>query len=183
MSFQLSEYKFGTPRSFEQLSTMRACEEVFTAFCDFMDTGDVDAAVELHVDDLVFYDVGRPEPMLGKEPLLKRLKKVRFSYPGRRTLHTPSNFRFHKVTDTEAECHVVIALYDLVKDPEGKRSIGAYSSEFLGYAHEDILFKLDNDGRWKFHTRQIAFLAGAKRLPIGTLPKDLPWDQDENDNG
>jgi ketosteroid isomerase-like protein len=173
--FALSPYPFGLPRSPEQLAVMRACEEVFTAFCDFMDRGDVDAAVDLHCDDLVFYDAGKSEPMRGKEPLRARLDHVRFSYPGRRTLHTPSNFRFHTVSAHDAECHVVIALYDLLRNPEG-RGISAYSTEFLGYAEEDIRFALA-DGRWKFHTRKVAFMAGAKRLPIGTLPKDLPWDK------
>lgn len=175
MSFQLSSRVFGTPRSAQELAVIRACEEVFTAFCDLMDQGEVDAAVDLHCDDLVFHDVGRPEPMIGKEPLRARLKKVRFSYPGRKTLHTPSNFRFHKVTDAEAECRVVISLFDLVRNPEG-RGIGRYSTELLGYASEDVLFK-PVDGRWLFHTRRIAFLAGAKRLPIGTLPGDLPWNE------
>jgi hypothetical protein len=173
--FQLSPRTFGLPRTPQELSAIHACEEVFIAFCDLMDMGDVDAAVELHCDDLVFYDAGRAEPKIGKEPLATRLKKVRFSYPGRKTLHTPSNFRFHRVTENEAECHVVISLYDLVRDPNG-RGIGSYSTELLGYANEDVLFKLV-DGRWKFHTRRIAFLAGAKRLPIGTLPGDLPWNE------
>ena len=176
MSFELSPRSFGLPRSAQELTAIHACEEVFTAFCDFMDQGEVDAAVDLHVEDMVFYDAGRPEPMLGKEPLRARLKKVRFSYPGRKTLHTPSNFRFHTVTDTRAECHVVISLYDLVRNPEGK-GISRYSTELLGYANEDVLFALDKDGRWKFHTRRVAFLAGAKRLPIGTLPGDLPWNE------
>lgn len=175
MSFELSPRVFGTPRSAQELSIIHACEEVFIAFCDLMDLGEVDAAVDLHSDDFVFYDAGRAEPTIGKEPLRARLKKVRFSYPGRRTLHTPSNFRFHKVTATEAECHVVISLYDLVRNPEG-RGISKYSTELLGYAHEDVLFKPVN-GRWLFHTRKIAFLAGAKRLPIGTLPGDLPWNE------
>ena len=176
MTFELSDRQFGAPRSLAELIAIQACEEVFTAFCDLMDAGEVDAAVELHTDDLVFYDVGRPEPMIGKEPLRARLKKVRFSYPGRRTLHTPSNFRFPKVTATEAECRVVISLYDLVRNPEG-RGIGAYSTELLGYAHEEVRFTPDADGCWKFQTRKVAFLAGAKRLPIGTLPGDLPWNE------
>jgi hypothetical protein len=176
MSFELSPRRFGLTRTTEELAAIRACEEVFTAFCDFMDQGDVDSAVSLHADDLVFYDVGRPEPMLGVEPLRARLKKVRFSYPGRKTLHTPSNFRFHEVTATRAECHVVISLFDLVRNPEGK-GIGRYSTELLGYANEDVLFALGGDGVWKFQKRRIAFLAGAKRLPIGTLPADLPWNE------
>jgi hypothetical protein len=175
MSFELSPRVFGLQRSVPELAAIYACEEVFIAFCDLMDQGEVDAAVDLHVDDLVFYDAGKPEPMRGKEPLLARLKKVRFSYPGRKTLHTPSNFRFHRVTATQAECHVVISLFDLVRNPEG-RGISRYSTELLGYANEDVLFVLDA-GRWKFHTRKIAFLAGAKRLAIGTLPGDLPWNE------
>jgi ketosteroid isomerase-like protein len=177
MAFGLSERRFGAPRSLEALIAIQACEEVFTAFCDLMDAGEVDAAVDLHADDLVFYDAGRAEPMIGKEPLRVRLKKVRFSYPGRRTLHTPSNFRFHKVTAEEAECRVVISLFDLVRNPEGK-GISAYSTELLGYATEDVRFTPDAEGVWKFQTRKVAFMAGAKRLPIGMLPKDLPWDQE-----
>ena len=57
--------------------------------------------------------------------------------------------------------------------------ISAFATELLGYAHEDVLFKRDADGVWKFHTRKVGFLAGAKQLPIGTLPKDLPWDKEE----
>lgn len=176
MPFELSPCRFGLPRKPEQLVVMRACEEVFIAFCDFMDQGDVDAATALHVEDMVFYDAGRTEPSLGIEPLRARLKKVRFTYPGRRTLHTPSNFRFHEVSATRAECHVVISLYDLVRNPEG-RGIARHSTELLGYAEEDVLFALDRDGLWKVHTRRVNFLAGAKRLPIGTLPSDLPWSQ------
>ena len=177
MSFTLSPRNFGTPRSAAELAVMRVCEEVFTAFCDLMDRGDVEAAVELHSDDLVFYDVGRAEPMVGKEPLRARLKKVRFSYPGRKTLHIPSNFRFHEVTDKAAECRVVIALYDIVRMPGGK-GIGSNSTELLGYAEEAVRFVLADDGCWKFQTRQVAFIGGAKQLPIGTLPKDLPWDKE-----
>lgn len=175
MTFSLSPRTFGQPRSAQELSIIHACQEVFTAFCDFMDQGDVDAAIELHVDDHVLYDAGRSDPMVGKEPMRARFKKVRFSYPGRRTLHTPSNFRFHEVDDAFAECHVVISLYDLVLNPEG-RGIGKYSTELLGYAHEDVKFAFDG-GLWKFHTRRVAFLAGAKRLPIGTMPGDLPWNE------
>lgn len=175
MTFSLSPRSFGLPRSAQELSAIHACEEVFIAFCDLMDQGEVDAAVDLHVEDHVFYDAGRPEPMMGKEPLRARLKKVRFSYPGRRTLHTPSNFRFHEVNAQFAQCHVVISLYDLVLDPQG-RGIGRYSTELLGYASEDVNFAMA-DGRWKFHTRRVAFLAGAKRLPIGTLPGSLPWNE------
>jgi hypothetical protein len=176
MTFQLSPHQFGAPRSPEAAAVMRACEEVFIAFCDFMDAGDVGSAVGLHTEDLVFYDAGREEPMIGKAPLQARLEKVRFSYPGRRTLHTPSNFRFHKVTDAEAECHVVVSLMDLVKNPEG-RGISRWSTELLGYAQEDVRFVLDTDGIWKFQTRRVAFMAGAKRLPIGVLPGDLPWNE------
>src|SRR4051794_17545133 len=104
MTFQLSERRFGTPRTLPELIAIQACEEVFVAFCDFMDAGDVASAVDLHTEDLIFYDAGRKEPMIGKEPLRSRLQKVRFSYPGRRTLHTPSNFRFHRVTEGDAEC-------------------------------------------------------------------------------
>jgi hypothetical protein len=176
MTFQLSERRFGTPRTLTELIAIQACEEVFVAFCDFMDVGDVASAVDLHTEDLIFYDAGRSEPMLGKEPLRNRLQKVRFSYPGRRTLHTPSNFRFHRVTEGDAECRVVISLYDLVRNPEG-RGIGAYSTELLGYAQEEIRFVLDTDGQWRFQTRKVAFMSGAKRLPIGTLPGDLPWNE------
>lgn len=175
MSFQLTPRTYGLPRSAQELSAIHACEEVFIAFCDLMDQGEVDAAVDLHSENLVFYDAGREEPMTGREPLRARLKKVRFSYPGRRTLHTPSNFRFHEVTGTTAECHVVISLYDLVRNPQG-RGISQYSTELLGYANEDVKFALE-DGRWMFHTRRVAFLAGAKALPIGTLPGSLPWNE------
>ena len=179
MTFQLSERRFGAPRTFEELAAIQACEEVFTAFCDFMDAGEVAAAVDLHTEDHVFYDIGRAEPMIGKAPLMARLQKVRFSYPGRRTLHTPSNFRFHDVSAETAECRVVISLYDLVKTPEG-RGIGAFSTELLGYAQEDVRFVLDSDGTWRFGARKVKFLAGAKRLPIGTLPGDLPWNEQDD---
>ena len=47
---------------------------------------------------------------------------------------------------------------------------------FFQYFTAGVLFKPVN-GRWLFHTRKIAFLSGAKRLPIGTLPGDLPWNE------
>lgn len=173
--FGLSEWTSGQERSAQQVSAILACQEVFIAFCDLMDEGKVEDAVALHTDDVIFYDVGRDAPMIGKQPILDRLMKVRFSYPGRRTLHTPSNFRFHRVTETEAECRVIIALMDLVKNPEG-RGIGRYSTELLGYAAEEVIF-VKQENRWLFHTRKVRFLAGAPRLPIGTLPGDLPWNE------
>jgi hypothetical protein len=177
MTFELSERRYGAPRPASELAITEACKEVFIAFCDLMDAGDVDQAVDLlHADDLIFYDVGKPEPSIGKEPFRTRMKTVRFSYPGRRTLHTPTNFRFHRVTESEAECRVIIALFDLLKNPEG-RGISRYSSEFLGYAREEVRFTPDKDGVWKFQTRKSAFIAGAKRLPIGTLPGHLPWNE------
>lgn len=173
--FELSAREFGRARTPEELAIMRACEEVFIAFCDLMDEGKVDEAMALHVGDVVFYDVGRSEPMIGRAAMLERMNKVRFSYPGRRTLHTPSNFRFHRVTREEAECRVVISLNDLVKNPEGT-GIGRYSTELLGYAAEEVRF-VPEAGVWRFQTRKARFLAGAKRLPLGTLPGDLPWNQ------
>ena len=121
MPFELSKRRFGLPRRPEELVAMRACEEVFIAFCDLMDEGEVDSAVDLHMEDLEFYDVGRVEPTIGIEPLRTRLKKVRFSYPGRKTLHTPTNFRFHEVTDKTADCRVVIGLLDIVRMPGPRR--------------------------------------------------------------
>ncbi len=157
---------------------MQACEEVFTAFCDLMDEGEVDSAVELHTEDLEFYDVGRDEPMRGREPLRTRLKKVRFSYPGRKTLHTPSNFRFHEVTERTAECRVIIALMDVVRMPGGK-GIGANSTELLGYAEEEVRFALDSDGCWRFQARQgrvsqrrqaVAYRHSPQGPPLGQGP-------------
>ena len=161
MPFNLSSWQFGTPRSPQQAAIMRTCEEVMIAFCDLVDAGNLDAATALHVEDLVFYDVGRTDPMHGRDKLAKRLNAVRFCYPGRKTLHTPSNFRFHKVDESSAECRVVISLYDLVAIPGG-RGIGAYSTELLGYAAEDIRFVFDNDGRWKMQTRSVRFLSATR---------------------
>lgn len=174
--FELSDHAFGKVRTAEEHAIMRACEETFIAFCDLMDEGEVEKAVALHTDDFVFYDAGREEPTIGRDPMLERMLKVRFSYPGRRTLHTPTNFRFHKVTSQEAECRVIIQLLDLVKNPEG-RGIKRYSTELLGFAAEEARF-VPVDGLWRFHTRKVRFLAGAKRLPIGTLPGDLPWNEE-----
>ncbi|WP_165793666.1 nuclear transport factor 2 family protein [Hyphococcus luteus] len=175
MTFKLADYEFGSLRTPEELAIIRACEETFIAFCDFMDMGEVEKAMSLHVEDVVLYDAGRSEPMTGRALMLERMKKVRFSYPGRRTLHTPTNFRFHQVNGSEAECRVVISLYDLVKMPEGK-GIGRYSTELLGYAAEEVRFVPEN-GFWRFHTRKVQFLAGMKQLPNGTMPGDLPWNE------
>jgi len=173
--FELSDHSPGKIRSAEEVVIIHACQEVFIAFCDLMDAGEVERAVALHTDDLVFYDAGRKDATIGRQPLLDRLMKVRFSYPGRRTLHTPSNFRFHKVNAQEAECRVVISLFDLVENPEG-RGIKRYSTELLGYAAEECRFVPEGD-LWRFQTRKVRFLAGAPQLPLGTLPGDLPWNE------
>lgn len=173
--FELSEHIAGRVRTGEELAIIRACEDTFITFCDLMDEGKVEEAAALHVEDLVFYDAGLDQPRIGRQALFDRMMKVRFSYPGRRTLHTPSNFRFYVVDKDAAECRVVIALMDLVKNPSG-RGIGRYSTELLGYAAEECRF-VPKDGRWFFQTRKVRFLAGAPLLPLGTLPGDLPWNK------
>lgn len=179
--FQLTDHPFGKVRSADELAIMAACEELYVAFCDLIDAGELEKAVALHTDDVAVYQEGRPEPIVGLHKWLARLKQVRFSYRGRVTLHTPSNFRFHRVTAQEAECRVITSLYDLVRDPEG-RGIGRYSTELVGYAAEEARLVPVN-GLWRFQIRKVRFLAGAKRLPIGTLPGDLKWDEILPDEG
>jgi hypothetical protein len=175
--FRLSDYQFGKPRTIEELIVIRACEDIYTAFCDLTDGGDIDAVIALHTEEIQVEQVGRKDIIRGRAAWRERLNEVRFCYPKRRVLHTPSNLRFHAVTDTRAECHAITALYDLVLNPEG-RGINRYSSEHVGYASEEAEF-VPVDGIWKFSKRRIKFLAGAKRLPIGTLPADLPWEPEE----
>lgn len=172
--FELSDHEFGRLRTPTELAVMRAVEEVYTAFCDWVDDGDLERAMTLHIEDVTIHELGKREPIIGQQRWLERLKKVRFSYPGRRTLHTPSNFRFHRVTAEVAECRMVTSLYDLLKNPQGP-GIDRYSTELVGYAAEEARF-VPVDGLWRFHTRKVWFLAGAKRLPIGTLPGQLAED-------
>lgn len=172
--FKLTDRPFGKVRSAEELAIMAACEELYVAFCDLIDAGELDKAVEMHTEDLAVYQEGRPEPLVGLQKWRARLQQMRFSYRGRVTLHTPSNFRFHRVTAQEAECRVITSLYDLVRNPEG-RGISRYSTELVGYAAEEARFVPVN-GLWRFKIRQVRFLAGAKRLAIGTLPGELPWE-------
>lgn len=176
--FQLSDHAFGTPRTIDELIIIRACEDIYTAFCDLTDGGDIDRVMELHTDDVQVEQVGRKDIIRGRDAWRARLDEVRFCYPRRRVLHTPSNLRFHAVTATRAECRAITALYDLVLNPEG-RGINRYSSEHVGYASEEAEF-VPVDGVWKFAKRRIRFLAGAKRLPIGTLPADLPWEPEQS---
>lgn len=177
--FELSEYPFGRIRSLEELQIIHACTELYTAFTDLTDAGELEKVADLHTDDIEVYQRGRAEPWVGRVAWIARLKQVRFSYPGRRVLHTPSNIRFHSVTPERAECRAVTALYDLVLNPEG-RGIARYSSELVGYAAEEALFVPVN-GLWRFRIRKVTFLAGAKRLPIGVLPGELNW-EDTGDN-
>lgn len=170
-------YAFGAVRTAEELSIIKACEDVIVAFCDRIDVGDVEGAVDLHTENVLFYDVGAVEPMRGKSPILKRMLKVRFCYPNRVTLHTVHNVRFGRVTTTEAECRFMIGLYDLVA-VEGKSGIGSKSTEFLGFAEEHVQFSADGD-LWKFCQRKVRFLSGAKALPIGVLPSSLPFGEEE----
>jgi len=172
--FQLSSYPFGKVRTLEQLTIMEACQQVYIAFSDFVDAGDLDSALALHTEDVTVFQEGRPEPLVGLLQWHARLKQVRFSYPRRKTLHPVSNFRFHTVTPTVAELRAITALYDLVFNPEGK-GISRHSSELVGYAVEEAQF-VPVDGFWRFKIRKVGFLAGAHRLPIGTLPGHLPWD-------
>lgn len=173
--FELSSYAFGRVRSLEEMQIIQACEELYVAFCDLIDAGKLEEAVALHTDDIEVYQIGRREPFVGKAVWLARLKEVRFSYPNRKVLHTPSNFRFHRVTSDSAECRSITALYDTVFNPEG-RGIARYSSELVGYAGEETQFA-PVDGLWRFRRRKAWFIAGAKRLPIGVLPGDLNWDE------
>lgn len=172
--FKLSDYPFGRVRSLEELQIIQACTELYIAFVDLTDAGELEKALDLHTDDIEVYQRGRQEPWIGKAAWLNRLKQVRFSYPDRRVLHTPTNFRFHAVTPERAECSAVTALYDLVLNPEGT-GIGRFSSELVGYAAEEALFA-PVDGLWRFKVRKARFLAGAKRLPIGVLPGELNWE-------
>lgn len=177
--FELSDYSFGRVRSLEELQIIQACTDLYIAFTDLTDAGELEKVVDLHTDDIAVYQRGRAEPWVGKSAWLARLKQVRFSYPGRRVLHTPSNLRFHSVMPERAECRAVTALYDLVLNPQGT-GIGRFSSELVGYAAEEVLFVPVN-GLWRFKIRKVSFLAGAKRLPIGVLPGALNW-EDAGDN-
>lgn len=172
--FQLSDHEFGKPRTIDELIIIRACEDIYIAFCDLTDGGYIDRAMALHTNGVQIEQVGRKDVIVGNAAWRARLEEVRFCYPNRRVLHTPSNLRFHAVTAERAECHAVTALYDLVLNAEG-RGINRYSSELVGYAAEEAEF-VPVGGIWKFNKRRIKFLAGAKRLPIGTLPADLPWE-------
>ncbi|HWL60467.1 MAG TPA: nuclear transport factor 2 family protein [Microbacteriaceae bacterium] len=175
MSFTLpEEWRAGVPDTVEELIAIRACESLIIDFCDRIDAGDVAAAMALHTADHQMYDISRPEPLDYAE-MEARLNKVRFSYEGREVFHVPSNVRLQVVAPDTVQGSFHIALYDLVRMPGG-RGIGAKSTEFLGFANEHVLFRLD-DGRWKFAARKMRFISGAKQLPIGTLPANLPFEE------
>lgn len=173
---RLSDREFGRVRTIEEIQIIQACEELYIAFCDLIDEGELEKAVSLHTEKTEIHQFGRSAPVVGHAAWLARLKQVRFSYPNRRVLHVPSNFRFHEVTPERAECRVVTALYDIVKNPEG-RGISRYSTEPVGMAAEEAEF-VPVDGVWKLNIRKVWFISGAKRLPVGTLPGDLNWEED-----
>lgn len=174
-ALRLAKREFGRVRSIEELQIIQACEELYVAFCDLIDEGELEQALDLHTEEIQIHQIGRSKPVVGREAWLARLKQVRYSYPGRKVLHVPSNFRFHEVTAERAECRTVTALYDLVHNPEG-RGIARYSTELVGMADEEVEF-VPVEGVWKLNLRKVRFLSGAKRLPIGTLPGELNWDE------
>jgi len=161
-----------------ELVAARACEQAIIAFCDLMDAGAVAEAVALHHPDAVMFDAVGDARIEGTEAIQARLERVRFSYPNRRTLHVPSNIRLAMTDEGSMAGGYIVALYDLV-EVKGGRGIGARSTELLGFAHEDVVFSPDAEGRWLYATRRVRFLAGAKRLPIGVLPSGLPFEESD----
>ena len=176
MSFKLpQEWRAGVPSTVEELVALRACESVVIEFCARIDAGDVSGAMDLSTDDIQMYDISRPEPLDGRGAMEARLQKVRFAYEDREVFHVPSNFRGQLVEPGLVQGSFHIALYDLVRIP-GRRGIGSKSTEFLGFAYEEVLFRLE-EGVWKFSVRKMRFISGAKALPIGTLPKNAVFEE------
>ncbi|GGA68717.1 hypothetical protein GCM10011490_19020 [Pseudoclavibacter endophyticus] len=158
----------------DALLAENACTKLVIEFCNLMDQGRVADAVELHTDEAAMVDAVSGKPMVGKTAMRDRLERVRFSYEGRVTLHTPTNILVTATGADRATGSFVAALYDLV-EVEGGRGIGTRATELLGFASEDVEFERGADGVWRFSHRVVRFLAGAKRLPIGQLPADLPF--------
>ena len=149
----------GRSKSVEQLRAADACQELVIAFCDLMDEGDVDSALELHTDDIVFRDVDGA-PVVGKAAAKPWLQSVRFRYPGRVTLHVPSNIRFSAIEDARAECRALVTLYELTR-PDGHGGADRCAPTVHGVVVEDITFRRLSDGAWRFSDRVISFLTGA----------------------
>ena len=108
----------GEARTPAQVSAVLACEELIIGFCDLMDEGAIEKALDLHRADAVFYDLDGAE-IRGREAIAAWLGRVRLRDPGRSTLHVPSNIRFLEVADDTAECRAVITVFDLIQ-PEGR---------------------------------------------------------------
>ena len=151
----------GAVRTPLQLAAMSACEELIVDFCDLMDEGDVAGALDSHLDDPVFHDVDGTR-ITGKADAAEWLRRVRFSYPGRATLHVPSNLRFADVTDDHARCRVLVTLYDLT-EPDGEQRARARSPDLRGVVAEDIQFQRAG-ACWRFKERRISFLTGSSPL-------------------
>ena len=158
MGYRSSNDRFGVVRTPSQVAVMKACEELIVAFCDLVDAGDLDGALGLHLADAIFNDVNGAK-VCGHERIAAWLSKVRLSYPGRSTLHVPSNLRFARVTESEAECRVIIALYDLTK-LDGDKIAYAARPSLRRVVAEAIRFSLGPSGDWRFRERSLSFLTG-----------------------
>ncbi|MEF2978563.1 nuclear transport factor 2 family protein [Subtercola sp. YIM 133946] len=142
-----------------------ACQEVIAAFCDLLDQGDIDAAFALHSDDLEFWEVGASEPLRGPKAAAESARRFRFMYPGRRTLHVPSNFIIQPDGDA-MRARYSMTVWELTVHENGVTRQLRQPQIFV-LAQETAVLHRTEEGVWRISEERMFLVAPRRDLVPG----------------
>lgn len=156
----------GFQHDLETVAAIKACEDVIVAFADLIDEGQVDAAYQLHTDDLKFWVPGAQEPREGRDEAIAAARAFRHSYPGRRTLHSVSNLRVQPEGDNTMAAQYLNTVFELTGNENGVASELA-APVIYALAREHTKLRKDEAGYWKIFEQRMELIAPLSlRAPV-----------------
>ncbi len=138
-----------------------ACERVASLFSHLLDEGDLDAAFALHHDDVRFYGPDGSGPF-DRAGAREDAARVRFAYPGRRTLHLISNFIGTPLPDGTVEAHYYLTVYELT-ERVGDETLQLAAPRIFVLAAEDAIFSRAVGGEWKYSEQHLSLVAPMRK--------------------
>lgn len=134
-----------------------ACERVASLFSHLLDEGDLEAAFALHHDDVQFFGPDGSGPF-DRTGAREDAAKVRFAYPGRRTLHLISNFIGSPLPDGTVEARYYLTVYELT-ERAGEQTLQLAAPRIFVLAQETAIFSRAATGDWKYQEQRLSLVA------------------------
>ncbi|MGO4806140.1 nuclear transport factor 2 family protein [Arthrobacter sp. 2MCAF15] len=152
----------------ETAAAILACGDAIVAFNDFLDEGDIEAAYQLHEEALKFWVPGAEEPRTGRDEAKNAAAAFRFSYPGRRTLHSVSNLRVEPSGQGTMAARYLTTVYELTTGESGV-AVELEAPVIYALAREHTRLRQDQAGRWKIYEQRMQLIAPLSlRAPVAS---------------